>query len=136
MRLRPRPAPLAGALLTLASLGLGCGGGGTGPVTPAAVSLNGSAFTFTAVGQTQQVSATVTDQTGATIPSPSITWSSSNGAVAGVSPAGLVTALGAGSAEVTATAGADYVPVTGQVEFAPGVTNQQVAVTILEKVLA
>lgn len=106
MRLRPRLAALAGALLTLATLGVGCGGGGTEPITPAAVSLSSSALTFTAVGQTQQLSATVTDQTGATIASPSITWSSSNGAVAGVSPAGLVTALGAGPAEITATAGA------------------------------
>jgi hypothetical protein len=106
MRVRPRPAALPGALLTLATLAIGCGGGGTEPLTPAAVSLNGTAFTLTTVGQTQQLSATVTDQTGATIASPSVTWTSSNGAVAGVSPTGLVTALGAGSAEITATAGA------------------------------
>lgn len=106
MRQPSRLAALAGALLALVAVAGGCGGGGgTEPITPTAVSLNSSAVNFTAVGQTQQLSATVTDQNGATIASPTVTWSSSNTAVANVSATGLVTALGAGSAQITATAG-------------------------------
>jgi hypothetical protein len=105
MRLCLRPAAVAAALLVVAALVVGCGSG-TEPITPAAVSLNSTSLSLTAVGQALQLSATVTDQDGGLISSPTITWSSSNTAVASVSGSGLVTAVGAGSAEITATAGA------------------------------
>jgi hypothetical protein len=94
------------ALLLLLSLPLaGCGGGGTEPNVPTAAALSTGTVTLTAVGQTHQLTATVTDQDGATIASPSITWASSNTAVATVSASGLVTAAGNGTARITATAG-------------------------------
>jgi Big-like domain-containing protein/leishmanolysin len=107
MRPGPRSSALPGALLLLAALAAACGGGpGTEPITPSAVNLSTSSVSFTAVGQTQQLSATVVDQDGATIASPTIAWSSSDAAVASVSATGLVTAVGAGSTSITATAGA------------------------------
>jgi hypothetical protein len=94
------------ALLLLSPLLLaGCGGGGTEPKMPTAVALSAGTVSLTAVGQTHQLTATATDQDGATIASPSITWASSNSAVATVSASGLVTAAGNGTATITATAG-------------------------------
>ncbi len=107
MSLHRRLARLTAVWLGLCGAFGGCGGGGgTEPITPSTVSLNSPTIAFTAVGQTQQLSATVTDQSGATIPSPALTWASSNPAVATVSATGLVTAVANGSAEITATAGA------------------------------
>lgn len=95
------------ALLLQAILGiLACGDGGTGPAVPSSVVIDPVAVSLTAVGQTRQLAAVVTDQDGNTITSPPLTWSSSDTAVATVSASGLVTAVGGGSAEVTATAGA------------------------------
>jgi hypothetical protein len=73
---------------------------------PSAISVTPVAVTLDAVGKTQQLTPVVTDQDGATIASPSITWASDNTAVATVTGSGLVSAAGAGSAHVTATAGA------------------------------
>ena len=66
-------------------------------VSPASVAL--------AVPGTRQLSATVKLSTGSTVSNPAITWLSSNTKVATVSPAGLVTAVGAGSATITAQSG-------------------------------
>ena len=55
------------------------------------------------VGQTTQASAVARDGSGATVSGASITWSSSNTAVATVSTSGLVTAVASGSASITAT---------------------------------
>ena len=54
------------------------------------------------VGQTTQATAVARDGSGAAISGASITWSSSNTAVATVSNSGLVTAVAAGSASITA----------------------------------
>ena len=89
-------------------LGLGgaaCGGGSTEPVTPTTASLNAATVTLSAIGQTTQLTATVTDQHGNTLASPALTWTSSNAAVAVVTSTGLVTAAGNGSATITAAAG-------------------------------
>ena len=103
---RTTPTTLPPTLLSLLCLAIfGCGGG-TEPKVPTTITVAPDAVSFTALGQTQQLGATVTDQDGASIASPSITWSSSNEAVATVSPTGLVSAIGQGSAEVTGTAGA------------------------------
>jgi uncharacterized protein YjdB/alpha-tubulin suppressor-like RCC1 family protein len=64
-------------------------------VSPSVVSLR--------VGQTTAIAATVLDGGGVTMPGKSVTWSSNNAAVASVSSAGLISAIGAGSAVVSAT---------------------------------
>jgi hypothetical protein len=93
------------ALLLLASLlHAGCGGG-VEPKVPTTAALSAGAVSLTAIGQTHQLTATVTDQDGAPIASPSVTWASSNAAVATVDASGLVTAAGNGSAKILATAG-------------------------------
>jgi uncharacterized protein YjdB len=69
------------------------------------------------VGQTQQLAAAVSDGSGAPLPGKVPTWSSSAAAVATVSSAGLVTAVGTGSATITATS--DGVTGTATVLVAP-----------------
>jgi Big-like domain-containing protein/leishmanolysin len=93
-----------GALCTLALLA-GCGGGGTEPKVPSAITVSPPSVSFTAVGQTQQLSPTITDAQGNPLTGVSISWSSSDQAVASVSSSGLVTAHGNGSAQITAQAG-------------------------------
>ena len=66
------------------------------PLTPAPL---------TSAGQTLRLTATVTDQHGNTLSGTSVTWKSSNTAVAAVTPAGAVTAVRNGSATITAAAG-------------------------------
>jgi uncharacterized protein YjdB len=64
-------------------------------VAPASASID--------AGSTQQLTATVRDANGTTIsPSPTLTWQSSNTAIASVSSVGLVTAVSVGSATITA----------------------------------
>jgi hypothetical protein len=93
-------------LLLAALLLAACGGGGTGntPV-PGDITVTPTAAELDAVGQTQQLTAVVTDQDGGTISSPSVAWSTSNAGVASVTRTGLVSAVGSGSATITATAG-------------------------------
>jgi parallel beta-helix repeat protein len=81
-------------------------GAGTASAAPSAtvasvvVTLGSSSLQ---VGQTTQASALARDGSGATISGASVTWSSSNTAVATVSTSGLVKAVAAGSASITAT---------------------------------
>ncbi|MGH3372777.1 MAG: Ig-like domain-containing protein, partial [Nocardioidaceae bacterium] len=75
------------------------------PSVPANITLTPTELTFTAVGQTQQLTSAVTDQRGDPFSLATVTWSSTNDAVATVSTTGLVTAQGAGVAQVTAAAG-------------------------------
>jgi trimeric autotransporter adhesin len=57
------------------------------------------------VTQTQQLTGTVTDAGGNTIPGQTVTWASSNTGVATVNSAGLVTAAAPGTATITGTSG-------------------------------
>ena len=90
-----------------------CGGGDSGgsPVAPrdppraTSIAPSASSVSFDALGATTQISATVSDQFGATMTT-TVTWATSNQQVATVTDAGLVTAVTNGSATVTATAGA------------------------------
>jgi len=79
--------------------------GSTEPRIPTSVSLSTLSVSFTALGQTQQLFPSVTDQDGKALSGADVSWTSSNDGVATVSPSGVVTAAGAGSADVTATAG-------------------------------
>lgn len=54
------------------------------------------------VGSTTQASATLKDATGSTLGGRTVTWSSSNQAVATVSSAGIVSGVAAGTAVITA----------------------------------
>jgi hypothetical protein len=75
--------------------------------------------TFTAIGQAEQLSATVEDEQGATLEGVPVSWNSSNAAVATVSQDGIVTATGIGSAEITAIAGAANAAVSVTVTQTP-----------------
>jgi uncharacterized protein YjdB len=74
----------------------------TVPAPVASVSVSPSSATVQ-VGKTQQLTATLKDASGNTLTGRTITWSSSNTAVATVSSSGLVTGVKAGTATITAT---------------------------------
>src|SRR5882762_1983114 len=64
-------------------------------VSPASVSVS--------VGSTQQLGAMAKDAGGTVLPGRTVTWTTSNSAIATVSPNGLVSAVAVGSATITAT---------------------------------
>jgi len=88
--------------------------GGSTPTSPTpdptpvatAITLSATNLTFTSMGETVQLSATVLDQSGRAMPGATVSWSTSDGSVADVSSTGLVTAIGIGTATVTGTSGA------------------------------
>lgn len=94
-----RDAWLALALLFVAACG------GSEPRIPTTVTISPSAVVLSAVGETRQLSTSVSDQNGDPLPDAIVTWSSDDGTVASVNSAGLVTAQGPGTSEVIATAG-------------------------------
>jgi hypothetical protein len=99
-------AGYTGTLYALALLS-GCGSN-TEPNGPANVTLDPPSLAFDAIGQTQPLSPTVTDQQGNAITDAAVSWTTSDPAVASVSSSGVVTAAGNGSAEITATAGSAH----------------------------
>lgn len=76
------------------------------------------------VGQTRTLTPTVTQPTGA--PTASVTYTSSDPAIATVSPTGVVTAVAAGTANITVTATA---PSNGS--FAPTTISSTVVITVV-----
>ncbi len=95
-------------LLTLLGL-TACGGGddgGTAPPSVASVAITAPATapSFQTLTRTVQFTAVARDAALATVAGATITWNSSNIAVATVSGSGLVTAVGNGTTQVTATA--------------------------------
>jgi hypothetical protein len=90
------------ACLTLALVLAACG---SEPRIPTTITPTPSAVVLTSLGETQQLSTSVSDQNGNPLTEAAVSWSSTDGAVASVSPTGLVTAVGPGTAEVIATAG-------------------------------
>lgn len=115
-----RSAPVAFPILCCASLVWYCGGPPAGPdATPqpppppppavppsaATVEVAPGSVVFVALGDTETLAATVRSRDGAVLPDASVTWASSDPAVASVE-AGTVTALSNGEASVTATSGA------------------------------
>jgi uncharacterized protein YjdB len=73
---------------------------GTVPVAAVAVSPNPAAVQ---IGATVQLTATVTDASGKTLVGRTVSWSSSNAAVATVSASGVATGVAAGTATISAT---------------------------------
>jgi len=100
--------------------------GSTQPV--ASVSLSASSTSMVA-GQSQAVSVTLKDASGNTLTGRTIAWSSSSTSVATVSASGQVTAIGAGSAVITATSEGKSGTLTLKVAAAPVDPPASVAVT-------
>jgi len=100
--------------------------GSTQPV--ATVSLSAPSTSMIA-GQTQALSVTLKDASGNTLTGRTIAWSSSSTSVATVSPSGQVTAVGAGSAVITATSEGKSGTLTLKVAAAPVDPPASVAVT-------
>lgn len=96
--------------IILGAIALGaCGGGSevTPPTTPGPVaSVSVAAVTSTMVaGATQQLTAKLYDKKGNLVTTSSVTWSATPATVATISSSGLLTAVGPGTASVTATSG-------------------------------
>jgi len=98
------------ALLAIVAL-WGCSDNSTSPnppdlgQPPASVVVSPSELTFSALGDTATLAATVYDAAGNIIANAEVTWASSDPGVATVTANGLVAAVGNGSASITATAG-------------------------------
>lgn len=111
-------------VLALAACGGGGGDGGTAPPAVASVAITApaSAPTLQTLTRTVQFTAEARDAALAPIAISSLTWNSSNVAVATVNGAGLVTAVGNGTTQVTASAA--------------GRTSPAVTVTVAQAVAA
>ena len=72
---------------------------------PTTIAVSPDTTVFTALGETAQLDAEVRDQNGRTMVEAAVTWSSDAAAVASVNSAGLVTAVGNGTATITASVG-------------------------------
>ena len=105
---RSRILPLALAASACTAWALACGGDGTAeppePPRPATVTVSPATSELTALGATAPLTAEVRDQNGQVMVV-AVAWSSDNAAVATVNVSGLVTAVGNGTATITATAG-------------------------------
>ena len=92
--------------LAVLVLAFGCGDGPAGPTpdpTVASVVVTGSLSSLS-IGDTTRLSAVARDTDGTAMPNVTFTWSSTASSIASVSATGLVTALGAGSATIEASA--------------------------------
>lgn len=76
----------------------------TEPAPIASVVVTPATSTLTFLGETVQLSASAQDASGNTLPGMTFTWSASDQSIATVSASGLVTAVGYGSATITASA--------------------------------
>jgi uncharacterized protein YjdB len=105
----------------LLALGLASCSDAIAPIVPVAttLTLQSNSVSFSALGQTEQLSVTALDQEGKRMNGAELTWVSLAESVATVSDAGLLTAVGNGVATVTVTSGSASASVT--------VTVQQVA---------
>ena len=74
-----------------------------------------STLAFSALGQVAVVSATVRDQNGALMPGAAVSWSSSDADVTSITADGVVTAVGNGSATLTASSGSTSAEVVATV---------------------
>jgi len=84
------------------------------------------------VGGTQQLAATLKDASGNVLTGRSVAWTSSNAAVATIGGSGLVTAIAAGSATITAASGGKSGTATITVTTQPPVVTSPATVTDLK----
>lgn len=85
---------------------MACGGGSSEPVVPVLDRLEPRVTPASVrVGQTAQASATAYDRSGQVMPTPRVTWVSSNSAVVTVDSTGLVRGVAVGTATVVGSAG-------------------------------
>jgi len=88
---------------------------------PSAITLSASSLSFTSLGGTQSLTATVRDEDGEIMSTVLVDWSSSNDEIASVAAEGTVKAVANGVATITATAGA--VSATAEVTVQQVVTS-------------
>ena len=100
------------ALLAVVALAKGCGDGESPsappmpePARPTTVTVSPATTELTVLGATLQLSAEVRDQNDRVMAGATVTWTTSASSVATVDAAGLVTAVGNGTATITASAG-------------------------------
>ena len=100
------------AVLAVVALAKGCGDGDSPsapptpePARPTTVTVSRATHELTAFGATVQLSAEVRDQNARVMAGATVTWTSSASSVATVDASGLVTAVGNGTATITASAG-------------------------------
>ncbi|MBL0172869.1 MAG: S8 family serine peptidase [Gemmatimonadaceae bacterium] len=110
------------ALVSLAA----CGGGDgpTGPAAVASIAVSSPPQAIAAIGESVQLTATAKDAKGGSIASVTFTWTSSDPNVATVA-AGVVTAVGNGTATITAASGS----ISGAVQVTVQQSVTQVVVT-------
>ncbi len=100
-------AALIGLLVNARSLGLtpwlGLGGVSLADLTARRVLVAPAADTLTAIGDTLQLAATVTDERGSTVAGARLIWASDDSGVAVVDSSGAVLARGPGSATISAS---------------------------------
>lgn len=95
---------LHGTLALLVALSA-CGGGGSDPQVPAEVELSSGDISFVGAGQSLQLTATVRDASGNTLPDAVVVWTTDDNSIAAVTATGLLTAQRPGTTQLTATAG-------------------------------
>ncbi|WP_461413180.1 Ig-like domain-containing protein [Gemmatimonas sp.] len=104
------------SLLSILALGVACGGDPAAPDVPASVTVAANGSTTIASGSAVQFTVTYRDTKGRAVNNPSVSWSSSDVAVATVAPTGLVIGARAGTATISAvvngTTGSSAVTVT------------------------
>ncbi|MDE0073447.1 MAG: Ig-like domain-containing protein [Gammaproteobacteria bacterium] len=100
-------APLRHVLLLLPALILACGDMGTvveaPPPVPTTLAITPPSAVLASLGQTVHLTATVRDQTGAPMTGVAVNWASSDAGIVTVDASGVVTAVGNGATNVTAT---------------------------------
>jgi plastocyanin len=132
-----KPLSRIATLLIVAATGAGCGGGdgpGPGPSDPVLTTLEVTPATATlfsvAPGNTAALTVVAKDQDGGAMAGAgSPTFSSSNAAIATVSDGGTVTAVAAGTAQITASLTAGGVTKTGISTVTAQVAPPSAAVT-------
>jgi len=113
-----RTLPLAAVALVL-GFGIHACSSPTEPLKATTMTLSASGLSLDAIGATSTVTATIIDQKGKLMVGIVPTWSSTAATVASVSSAGVITAVGNGTAQITATVETITQTVTVTVQQAP-----------------
>lgn len=119
----------AAALALFAStVAASCGSDSDTPVVVPTLNAIAVSLPLTSItlGQTTTASAVGHDQSGGTISTGAVTWTSSSNAVAKVDTSGVVTAIAAGTTQITATAGTFSGSATLTVTAPPGIVINEV----------